>query len=75
MSELEPTALTDADARGCRWISGEPSPVRAGMWCCAPTAPGSSYCQAHRERAWTGSRRRSPTMRKSGVRLPTKPLK
>jgi hypothetical protein len=63
MSEREPaapTALTEADAHGCRWISGEPSPIRSGLWCCKPTVPGSAYCQVHRDRAWTPSRRRRP---------------
>jgi hypothetical protein len=78
MTELEPSPrseLSEADFRGCRWIENEPSPIRSGLWCCKTTVPGSSYCQAHRDRAWTASRRRSPTLRKSGVRLPPKPLK
>jgi hypothetical protein len=61
MSELEPTALTEADAKECRWIEGEPSPIRSGMWCCSPTAPGSPYCPRHRAIAWNYKRgRRRP---------------
>jgi hypothetical protein len=74
METTEPSALTEADTRGCRWITSDDTTPRPGLWCCAPTVPGSSYCQAHRDRAWTASRRRSPTLRKSWVRLPPKPL-
>jgi len=63
---IEPTTLTEADAHGCRWISGEPSPIRSGLWCCKPTVPGSAYCQAHRDRAWTPSRRRRPPQHRIG---------
>jgi hypothetical protein len=77
MTELEPAelttdrdapaGLTEADFRGCRFIRGEATPLRAGMFCGAtPSAPGSPWCQAHRERVWTASRRRRLTLRKSG---------
>ena len=40
--------LTDADFRGCRWIEGDPSPLRGGMFCGLPVAPGESWCAKHR---------------------------
>jgi hypothetical protein len=44
-----PSALTEVDYRGCRFIRGEPSPIRPGMFCGKPKALGSSYCPAHTE--------------------------
>jgi|SRR6516162_8508641 len=41
-------ALTDADFRGCRWIEGEPKPVRRGMFCGRPVLVGESWCAMHR---------------------------
>lgn len=41
-------ALTDADLRGCRWIEGEPKPLRRGMFCGRPVREGESWCAAHR---------------------------
>jgi hypothetical protein len=56
-----PGELTDADFQGCRWIAGEPSPLKPGMFCCAPTLrPGGSWCAKHRKIVWAyrrGSRR------------------
>jgi len=40
--------LTDADFRGCRWIEGDPSPLRQGMFCGFPAPPGESWCARHR---------------------------
>ena len=40
--------LTDADFRGCRWIEGEPSPLRPGMFCGVPVPSGESWCAKHR---------------------------
>jgi len=40
--------LTDADFRGCRWIEGDPTPVRHGMFCGSPVEPGESWCDVHR---------------------------
>jgi hypothetical protein len=40
--------LNDADFRGCRWIEGEPQPLRPGMFCGLPVAAGESWCAAHR---------------------------
>ena len=40
--------LTDADFRGCRWIEGDPSPLRHGMFCGLPAASGESWCAEHR---------------------------
>jgi hypothetical protein len=42
------SALTGADIRGCRWIEGDPKPLRRGMYCGLPVAPGESWCAAHR---------------------------
>jgi hypothetical protein len=66
--------LSEADAHGCRWIEGEAIPLRSGMWCCEPTAPGSSWCPRHRAIVWTAARRRRPTLRKSGAARAPKPL-
>ena len=57
--------LTDADAHGCRWIDGEPTPLRPGMFCGAtPAAPGSSWCAEHRKlRLGVSARRRSAPAR------------
>jgi len=62
--------LTEADARGCRWITSDDTTPRPGLWCCAATAPGSSYCPRHRAIVWTASRRRRPTLRKSAAPKP-----
>jgi hypothetical protein len=67
--ELEPAAtapaeLREADFRGCRWIAGEATPLRAGMFCGAPTEPGSAWCPAHRKIVWTASRR-GPRLRRT----------
>jgi hypothetical protein len=43
------SALTDADFRGCRWIEGNPSPLRSGMFCGLRVLPGESWCAAHRD--------------------------
>jgi hypothetical protein len=40
--------LSDVDFRGCRWIEGDPSPPRPGMFCGAPVAAGESWCAKHR---------------------------
>jgi hypothetical protein len=40
--------LTDADFRGCRWIEGNPSPLRRGMFCGLPVVSGESWCARHR---------------------------
>ena len=56
----EPKAadLTEADFRGCRWIAGEPTPIRPSMFCgCPVSEPGGSWCSAHRERVWRLSKR------------------
>jgi hypothetical protein len=41
------STLTDADFRGCRWIEGDPSPLRPGMFCGFPVAAGESWCARH----------------------------
>ena len=41
-------ALTEADFAGCRWIEGDPSPLRRGMFCGSPVMPGESWCVGHR---------------------------
>jgi hypothetical protein len=40
--------LSTADFRGCRWIEGTPKPLRRGMFCGLPVAPGESWCAKHR---------------------------
>jgi hypothetical protein len=40
--------LTEADFRGCRWIEGDPSPPRPGMFCGFPVRSGESWCEKHR---------------------------
>jgi hypothetical protein len=50
--------LSEADGKGCRWIEGEPRPLRAGMFCCEPCPPGEPFCPAHRARVWRRPARR-----------------
>jgi len=40
--------VTEADFGGCRWIEGDPSPLRPGMFCGLPVPPGESWCTKHR---------------------------
>jgi hypothetical protein len=47
-----PAGLSEADHLGCRWVEGEPKPLRRGMFCCAPTLPGESCCAKHRKIVW-----------------------
>jgi hypothetical protein len=64
--------LTEADAHGCRWISGEPSPIRSGMWCCEPTVvPSDPYCARHRAIAWNYKRGRRVRPGQVSYALPT----
>lgn len=45
--------LGDSAFHGCRFISGDPVPIRPSMFCCRPVSePGGSWCPAHRERVW-----------------------
>jgi hypothetical protein len=52
--------LSEEDYRGCRFIDGEPTPLRRGMFCCRPTRPGTSWCHEHRRIAFgrSGARKR-----------------
>jgi hypothetical protein len=70
MTELEPAPaeLMEADMRGCRFIAGEATPLRTGMFCGAPTAPGSAWCRAHHGVVWRATTRQRATLRKSGRR-------
>ena len=52
LPEAQPASLTEADFQGCRWIEGEPSPLRSSMFCCAKTLPGESWCARHRAVVW-----------------------
>lgn len=52
LPEPQSASLTEADHLGCRYIAGEPTPLHSGMFCCAPTLPGESWCERHRERVW-----------------------
>jgi hypothetical protein len=47
-------SLTDADFRGCRWIEGDPTPLRGGMFCGSPVALGESWCDVHRSVVFGG---------------------
>ena len=48
-------SLIAGDHRGCRWIEGEPVPLRPGMFCGAPVAAvGSSWCAEHSKVVWGG---------------------
>jgi hypothetical protein len=49
----EPDAeLVRGELGGCRWVEGEPTPIRTGMFCGEPTAPGGSWCPRHRKLVW-----------------------
>jgi hypothetical protein len=90
MTELEPAELTtrpeqaepatasaelrEADFRGCRFIAGEATPLRPGLFCGSPTLRGSSWCQRHHGVVWRSAPRRSTALRKSGAPKPPKPL-
>jgi hypothetical protein len=69
---IEPTAgLSEADFRGCRFIEGEVTPLRAGLFCGAPTPrPGGSWCRAHHAVVWKAPRPGKMRLRKSGAALP-----
>jgi hypothetical protein len=47
---------TDADFRGCRFIEGEPTPLRRGMYCCRPTQLGEAWCPLHSRLVWRRQR-------------------
>jgi hypothetical protein len=51
-------ALTDADFLGCRWIEGQPKPLRRGMFCGRPVLAGESWCARHRLLVFGEERRR-----------------
>jgi hypothetical protein len=55
-NDVRSSALTDADFRGCRWIEGEPMPLRSGMFCGSPVRSGESWCDAHRSLVFCGAR-------------------
>ena len=44
--------LSEADMRGCRYIEGEATPLRPGLFCGAPVVPGRSWCDAHNRVVW-----------------------
>lgn len=44
---------------GCRWIEGESTPLRHGLFCGKPTLPGQSWCAAHRARVYVQRVRRA----------------
>jgi hypothetical protein len=50
------SALSEADYRGCRWVEDEPTPLRPGMFCCAATVSGGSWCERHRKIVWAYQR-------------------
>jgi hypothetical protein len=49
-------SLREADLSGCRWIEGEPVPLRQGMFCCKPTIRGP-WCARHRGIVWRSAER------------------
>jgi len=51
--------LRASDHRGCRYIADDPIPLWPGLFCGAPTVPGSAYCAAHRKvcYGWRPSRK------------------
>jgi hypothetical protein len=54
-------AMRVQDYYGCRFIEGEPSPPRRGLFCGRPPVPGGSWCPEHREivyRRWVSKRGR-----------------
>jgi hypothetical protein len=48
VSAVRDGTLTDPDFRGCRWIEGDPSLLRPGMFCGLAVASGESWCAKHR---------------------------
>ena len=48
VSAVRDGTLTDADFRGCRWIEGDPSRLRPGMFRGFPVRSGESWCPKHR---------------------------
>jgi hypothetical protein len=50
--------LSEEDYRGCRWIAGEPTPIRSGIFCCRPTRAGSCWCPEHYRIAFGRAARR-----------------
>jgi hypothetical protein len=63
--------LSEADYRGCRWIEGKPTPLRPGMFCCAPTLSGGSWCAKHRKIVWAYRRTsRRPEAARARLRQP-----
>ena len=49
-------SLREADYQGCRWIEGEPVPLRQGMFCRKPTIRGP-WCAKHRGIVWRSAER------------------
>jgi hypothetical protein len=48
-----PGKLSEADFHGCRFIEGEVTPLRSGIFCCAtPAEPGGAWCARHRKIVW-----------------------
>ena len=50
-----PSPLGDAGFRGCRWIEGDPMPLRRGMFCGLPVVADESWCAEHRDIVFGGS--------------------
>jgi hypothetical protein len=48
VSAVRDGTLSEADFRGCRWIEGDPSPLRPGMFCGFRVRSGESWCAKHR---------------------------
>jgi hypothetical protein len=60
LTEPREQGLREADFRGCRWIEGKPTPLHPGMFCCAPTLSGGSWCAKHRKIVWAYRRTSRP---------------
>ena len=48
----KPPPLTDVDFTGCRFIAGDPLPIRPGLFCGRVVVPGASYCAEHMARIY-----------------------
>jgi hypothetical protein len=50
-----PAEQRQADFQGW-WIDGPATPLKQGMFCCARTVSGGSWCEWHRKIVWANRR-------------------